>query len=413
MFWPQLLPGGRSVLTIDASLRGGAVLRFDTETGAVTDLGINASMAVPLPTGHLLLGRDIERELALQRFDLAKGEALDGQATVLRGVSATRNSATAFAVSSEGTLVYSLGPVLGSGRGMTEILRLAFDGTLTPIGLPADRYQSFAPSPDGKRLVAAIDEAGLWVVDLERGTRLRLPSGEMTYQWRPRWSPDGEQVVQTGMSGRAARGSVNLYTQPPDGVTPPRQLEQRVGEFWAQSWIPGTNLLVDVGWHTQVDEEGSIVSTVPLDGSREPEVLLQIVGASVLGPRIRPDGKWIAYTSGESGERAAYLNSLPGLARKIPVGVANRVLWSVDGSQLILERDGVFRMVSVSDTANGGLALGDDVEFARFAGLRDVHLDPLGRGLLVLRQVPENGIVTELEMVRGWFQEVAELLPEQ
>lgn len=35
---------------------------------------------------------------------------------------------------------------------------------------------------------------------------------------------------------------------------------------------------------------------------------------------------------------------------------------------------------------------------------------PLGRGLLVLRDLAGTGIVTELEMVRGWFTEVQQTL---
>ncbi len=70
-------------------------------------------------------------------------------------------------------------------------------------------------------------------------------------------------------------------------------------------------------------------------------------------------------------------------------------------------------MVSVMDAADGGLVLGADAELAKIEGLHDVHMDPLGRGLLVLRQVQGTGRVTELEMVRGWFQEVEELLPGQ
>ena len=73
----------------------------------------------------------------------------------------------------------------------------------------------------------------------------------------------------------------------------------------------------------------------------------------------------------------------------------------------------MFRAVSVTDAADGGLVLGADVEFARIENLRDVQMDPLGRGLLVLRLLPGTGSVTELEMVRGWFREVEELLPGQ
>ena len=57
---------------------------------------------------------------------------------------------------------------------------------------------------------------------------------------------------------------MNLHVQPADGVSPPRRIEERLGEFWASSWIPGTETLLDHGWYN-APSNGS-VSTVVLDG---------------------------------------------------------------------------------------------------------------------------------------------------
>ena len=412
-FWPFLMPGGDIVLAVDPAVRrGGAAVLVDVETGRATDLGVDAAMAWPLPTGHLLLSSFDESELVDPT--LRRGESAPARGpglSLLRGASDTRNAGTAVAISSEGTLVYSTGSLQFSRRGMTEFLRVDFEGNRTPLDLPPDRYQTFALSPDGRRLAVDIDRRGIWVIDLERGTRLLLPPGPTFWQSGPMWSPDGTQLVWSGLGGTAVRGSINLFTQPADGVSPPRQLDSRTGEFWAQSWIPGADVLVDNGWWTEIEGEHTTISTIALDGSREPEALLRIPNAYLRSPRVRPDGNWLAYTSDEGGDRVAYLSSFPDFRRKLPVSRAETVEWSVDGGRLFLRTGNVLRSVSVEDDGSGGLTFGAEETIADIAGFRSLRVDPLGRGLLVMRDVAGTGRVTELEMVRGWFEEVKEALP--
>jgi serine/threonine-protein kinase len=409
-FWPRLLPGGRNAIASDYALRpNGAVVRIDLETGEVTDLGLDGTTVWPLPTGHLLVGLDAEHELMLRRFDPESGTLLPGQASLLSGVSPTRNSGAAVAVSEEGTFVYATGPLLGSRRELTELVRLDFDGNITPLDLPPDFYSYVDMSPDGKRLVAQIDGYEVFVIDLARGTRLRLPRGEAFGQFRPRWVPDGTRVVWTGWGSAGTGGNMNLYVQPADGVSPPLRIEDRHGEFWASSWIPGTETLLDQGWFSAPVSVS--VSSIVLDGSREPENLLRTPGIDMAAPDVRRDGRWIAYTSAESGENFAYISSFPDMARKIPVAPSLYVRWSVDGDRLILRSgDGSIRVVPVTDTADG-LEVGGERELARIRNYRMMSVDPLGRGLIVVRQKEGTGTVTELQLVQGWFEEVRELLP--
>ena len=49
---------------------------------------------------------------------------------------------------------------------------------------------------------------------------------------------------------------------------------------------------------------------MPLSGDREAFPVLQTPFAET-DPRFSPDGKWLAYTSDETGEREVYVQSFP------------------------------------------------------------------------------------------------------
>ncbi len=73
-------------------------------------------------------------------------------------------------------------------------------------------------SPDGKRVVvrralgAAGADSNLWVVDLEKGTGLRITS---TFSQMPVWSPDGSRIAHNNgnnIAVKAANGSGDAET---------------------------------------------------------------------------------------------------------------------------------------------------------------------------------------------------------
>ena len=56
--------------------------------------------------------------------------------------------------------------------------------------------------------------------------------------------------------------------------------------------------------------------------------------------RVSPDGKWVAYVSGDSGTARVYLRALSGASARYPVGPGSSVSWSASGRELVLTTGG-------------------------------------------------------------------------
>jgi len=54
---------------------------------------------------------------------------------------------------------------------------------------------------------------------------------------------------------------------------------------------------------------------IPAGGADEPEILLE-ASFDHIQPVLSPDGRWLAYTSEESGPREVYVQAFPELSRK-------------------------------------------------------------------------------------------------
>ena len=186
-------------------------------------------------------------------------------------------------------------------------------------------------SPDGHRLAYGAFGAGrqtsdLWVTDLDAGTTKRLTDDDDDSN-DPQWSADGKSIVYSA-GGRG--GGKDVLSMRIDGTTP-TVVAARDGTQFPSDWL----------------RDGSAVLVTEESGADKHDILVQSVGGSTprayaataadeTTARVSPDGRWVAYTSDESGQPEVYLDSYdkPGRHVVVSLGGGFHPVWRGDGREL-------------------------------------------------------------------------------
>lgn len=217
-------------------------------------------------------------------------------------------------MSQNGLLVYEPGSkTLG-----TDLFWLDSSGkTLSKIGERAFYKGSGRLSPDGKRLAVSMGDpqADIWVFDLARGSHTRLTFGGATHL-APSWSPDGQKVVYVRQSGATVIEGTSLRARLASGGGQEEVLmEHADNASGSQSllipqWSPDGRYLL----HTeQSGPTGVGVWALALTGDKKPIPIVQSSSpqARLVQFRLSPDGRWLAYSSTESGREEVYVTHFP------------------------------------------------------------------------------------------------------
>jgi eukaryotic-like serine/threonine-protein kinase len=252
---------------------------------------------------------------------------------------ATTGPTSAVAVSARGDVVYWAGP---GTRDITQLTWVRRDGSAVgPVGPPGP-YMNVMLSPDGRR--AAVDRfdatPSVWVIDVERGTTLRLTFGPL-YDSTPVWAPDGRSLAFA-----SARGSPpNLFVASLDTQGEPRRVFTSVIQTFPQSWSrDGVIAFVRIDPKSLAD-----IWTVPASGGEDPRPLIRTDFVET-DPRISPNGRWLAYVTNESGRREVCVTRFPDAAGKWPVSVGGGgwPIWRPDSRELYYRApDGKLMAVTV------------------------------------------------------------------
>jgi dipeptidyl aminopeptidase/acylaminoacyl peptidase len=274
--------------------------------------------------GFVVFGR--ERSLMAQPFDLSRRQ-LSGEPFAL-GDQVTSRSAVygdgLFSVASDGTLAYWNG-----GPSVTRLTWFDRKGeTLGNTAKPGD-YLSLALSADEKKIaVELVDPVSLvgdiWAIDAATGISSRLTT-DPSWDFGPLWSRDGSTVIFGSIrSGRqslyqtalASSGMDQLLLSSPDALGP---------SDW--SFTSGLVVLQNM---TQFK-----VGVMATADKRSPNLGFRSPFAEADG-RLSPDGRWLAYTSNESGTWDVYVRSFPALDQKwrISPDGGSRPAWRPDGKEL-------------------------------------------------------------------------------
>jgi Tol biopolymer transport system component len=223
--------------------------------------------------------------------------------------------------------------------------RGAIDGRLTwfdrqgnkvgTIGEPGV-YRTLAISPDGKRVAAErtdpqTQNRDIWLLDVANGAAARFTS-DPGWDAFPTWSPDGSRIVFT--SNRS--GVYDLYRKASSGAGSEELLYQSTEGKGPNSWSPDGRFLIyySLGQPTHLR---LLATDGPAD--RKPTPLVDAQFSSVTG-RFSPDGRWIAYTSNESGKNEISVRSFDAASGSagnpvvVTSGGGRTPLWRGDGKEL-------------------------------------------------------------------------------
>jgi Tol biopolymer transport system component len=242
--------------------------------------------------------------------------------------------------------------------------RGAIDGRLTwfdrqgktvgTIGEPGV-YRTLAISQDGKRVAAErtdpqTQNRDIWLLDAASGAATRFTS-DPGWDAFPTWSPDGSRIVFTSNRGG---GVYDLYVKSSSGAGNEVLLYQSTEGKGPNSWSPDGRFLIyySIGQPTHL-------RLLAVDGpaDRKPAPLVDPQFSSVTG-KFSPDGRWIAYSSNESGKNEISVrpfDSASGSAGKpviVTSGGGRTPLWSGDGKELFyITADGTATALEVKGGA--------------------------------------------------------------
>ena len=333
---PNFLPDGKHFLfrnSANASTPIGIwVGSLDSpEVKQVLSDSTNAACA---PPGWLLFLRN--QTLVAQGFD-ASSLQLKGDAMPIIN-RATSTTGGRFSVSENGVLVWQ-------DNWEREYQLIWFDREgkqIGAVGPPMKVSSGQEPhlSPDGKRL-AIRREGNIWVSDLTRDDGVRLSS---SFSQNPIWSPDGSHVAYNSRMEGLGPGIVRKAA---DGVGEAEMLLNGVN--FPAEWSPDDRFILfwRRGEKTRAD-----IWVLPLFGDRKEYPLLNSA-FDERDPQLSPNGRWLAYSSDESGRYEIYVQSFTADGKvgdekkRVSTSGGTQPNWRGDGQELFyVAEDG--QMISVA-----------------------------------------------------------------
>jgi serine/threonine-protein kinase len=282
-------------------------------------------------------------------------------------------------------------------------------GNAQPVASLKASFGAPRLSPDGQRIAFSTSgsEWRLHVYDLTRGTETSL-AGEAKSEFST-WTLDGKRLVFSSWKS----GLFNLCWQPADASAPMERLT--TSEYYQSpgSLTPdGTTLAFMEGR----PDTSSDILLLDLQSRRVTPFLNS--EASAMYPMFSPDGRWLAYTSAESGRREVYVRPFPNRGGKWKVSLegGSEPLWARNGKQLFYRWQDQVWVVDVRTDA--GFTPGKPRLLFEKPGYRTMDLSPCWdisldgqRFLMVKLDDRKPQPVTEMILVQNWLEELKRLVP--
>jgi Tol biopolymer transport system component len=358
--FPSVLPDGRHFLFLASKLIAGAMKVREEDVGIFLGSTVSRetrrllpdkSNAVYAPPGFVLFRR--EQTLMALPFDVEALKATGAPIPVADKIQFSFRADGVFSASSTGRLVYRT----SAGAPLTRLAWLDRSGKVAGSPqVPAAILDRPRLSPDGRQAVVGVfdeqtsTDASLWIYDLERGSRVRLPS--ISVGDAPVWSPDGRRIA-FGSSPVAVASE--LYVTDASGEGKPELLSTTEFEAVPLDWSSDGRWIL-LRQAARKEFGGNYELWIWSVAEKKASPYLRSEGKwSVDSAVFSPDGRWIAYQSTESGNPEVFVRPFPGPGERRQISRAGGVRphWSRDGREIVFRSEG--KLMAVDVKTQGGI----------------------------------------------------------
>jgi serine/threonine-protein kinase len=404
----RALPGGRAaLLTILMANRTpsriGAVSIAD---GNVTEVGVNGTNAEYSEPGYIVYHRG-DGVLLAAPFSLRSLKVTGEPVRVADGVLHSANDVPDFTTSNNGVLAYRWRPG-GVGGAPTTLSIVDSTGRSRPIRTGDARTFTYPQiSHDGRRVALRahatnFSNGDIWILELATGGLTRFTTDNESV--RATWSRDGQRLFfLKGIAGQASLVSRRWDGSGSDSVL---LTMQGLAEF--AEGIPG-------GWSAIRTMNPRDIFLVPTDslatGRRVPFVQSSANDTEI---SISPDGRWMSYTSDETGRREVYVRPVPGPGPRVLVSLdgGRYGVWSRDGATLYYRGDDWIRAARVTTRGEFAVRRRDSLFAISSPSEVDIrNFAPIPSGGFIILSGFQGDAPIRLEMIANWPSLLRRLRP--
>jgi serine/threonine-protein kinase len=378
--WPSTSVAGASIAI--ASLTTGEAQVLDIR--GADPLGILDNVLIYVTGTGVIMGAPID--ISARRVT---GPPVQLQSDVSLNNSTGLASA---ALSRTGTLFFQ------SGTQLSRVVIAGADGSRRTILDEPREYGFPRLSPDGNHLALTLgtaDHRDIWLHDLEAGTLTRLTT-EGTTNERPEWSPDGTRVLYR--TDRGVRTSIWWGPADRSADAVPLLSGPRLDVFEAVLSPDGRHIVY------QLDTLGADIYYRAVRGDTTPQPVATARSSIETMPRISPDGRWVTFTTNESGRDEVVVQPFPGSGGRVQVssGGGSEPVWSKDGRRLFYRGEGQIMAATIRTDPSFRVTARDTVFTDRYAFAANPHANydvlPDGARFIFLEPASEGSMV----VVANW-----------
>jgi eukaryotic-like serine/threonine-protein kinase len=371
--WPHFLPDGRHFFytavtgTCCPAAKPGTIKigSLDQHEPAVALLQADSSATYAF--NRMVFARD--QTLMAVAFDPDRRQLTGDAVPVTARVSTEGSRYVSASVSQNGTLVYASGGSLN-----TQLTW--FDRAGKILGTLGDGWVdvNLSLSPDERQVALALrsgsaENLDIWTIDVARNLRNRVTSDAQPEGW-PVWSPKGTIIVfgsvTRGLGGPPEKA--RLMQTPVNETAKKETLLEAVGTP-SRPCGPRQCVLAPTDWSADgrfvlYTFSGTFPATsdiwaLPLFGERKPFPVIQTEFSEGQGA-LSPDGRWIAYTTDETGQPNVHIQPFlrAGGKQRISPNGGRNPHWRADGKELFyLDAAGTMTAVPIDLTAGSAAGL--------------------------------------------------------